>query len=50
MRARYRPEKVQISLRVDSDVLEWYKSQGPKYQTRMNEVLRAAAFRNGADG
>ena len=50
MRARYRPEKVQISLRVDSDVLEWYKSQGPKYQTRMNEVLRAAAFRNGTDG
>ncbi|MBQ6668464.1 MAG: BrnA antitoxin family protein [Deltaproteobacteria bacterium] len=34
----------------DADVLEWYKSQGPRYQTRMNEVLRAAAFRDGTNG
>ena len=30
-----------ISLRVDSDVLRWFKEQGPKYQSRMNAVLRA---------
>ncbi len=35
------PTKKSISLRVDADVLEWYKSQGPGYQTRINAVLRA---------
>ena len=30
-----------ISLRIDEDVLEWFKSQGRGYQTRMNAVLRA---------
>ncbi len=29
-----------ISIRVDADVLEWFKGQGPGYQTRMNAVLR----------
>jgi uncharacterized protein (DUF4415 family) len=33
--------KTQIALRVDSDVLDWFKSQGPRYQTKMNAVLRA---------
>lgn len=33
--------KTSISLRVDADVLEWFKAQGPGYQTRMNAVLRA---------
>ena len=35
------PSKASISLRVDQDVLEWFKSQGPGYQTRINTVLRA---------
>jgi len=35
------PPKASISLRVDSDVLEWFKAQGAGYQTRMNAVLRA---------
>lgn len=35
------PAKASIALRVDADVLEWFKSQGPGYQTRMNAVLRA---------
>ena len=35
------PPKKSISLRVDEDVLEWYKAQGPGYQTRINAVLRA---------
>jgi uncharacterized protein (DUF4415 family) len=30
-----------ISLRVDEDVLEWFRSLGPRYQTRMNAVLRS---------
>jgi uncharacterized protein (DUF4415 family) len=35
------PPKTSISLRVDKDVLEWFKDQGPGYQTRINAVLRA---------
>lgn len=30
-----------ISLRIDQDVIEWFKAQGPGYQTRINFVLRA---------
>lgn len=33
--------KQAISLRVDDDVLEWFRSLGPRYQTRMNAVLRS---------
>ena len=33
--------KTSISLRVDREVLDWFKAQGPGYQTRMNAVLRA---------
>ncbi len=35
------PSKSLVSLRVDQDVLEWFKSQGVGYQTRINAVLRA---------
>jgi len=35
------PAKASIALRVDADVLEWFESQGPGYQTRINAVLRA---------
>jgi uncharacterized protein (DUF4415 family) len=33
--------KRQVSIRVDSDVLDWFKRQGKGYQTRINAVLRA---------
>ena len=33
--------KKQITLRVDDDVLEWFKKQGSGYQTRINMLLRA---------
>ncbi len=33
--------KEAISLRVDRDVLGWFRAQGPRYQTRMNAVLRS---------
>ena len=35
------PNKTSISLRIDPDVLEWFKAQGAGYQARMNLVLRA---------
>ena len=35
------PPKTAISLRIDVDVLQWFKKQGPGYQTRMNAILRA---------
>lgn len=35
------PGKKQIALRVDTDVLEWMKSQGKGYQSRINAILRA---------
>jgi uncharacterized protein (DUF4415 family) len=35
------PRKKQLTLRIDSNVLEWYKRQGPGYQTRINALLRA---------
>ena len=35
------PRKEQLTIRVDSDVLDWYKKQGPGYQTRINALLRA---------
>jgi len=35
------PKKALMSLRIDSDVIEWFKSQGSGYQTRMNALLRA---------
>ena len=33
--------KTPVSIRVDTDVLEWFKQQGKGYLTRMNAVLRA---------
>jgi uncharacterized protein (DUF4415 family) len=35
--------KKMLSLRLDSDILDWFKQQGPGYQTRINAVLRAYA-------
>lgn len=34
------PRKEPITIRVDADVLEWFKQQGRGYQTRINQVLR----------
>lgn len=36
----YRPVKKQVTLRLDADLLEWFRSQGNKYQTRINQALR----------
>lgn len=34
------PPKQPVTLRLDSDVLVWFKSQGAGYQTRINKLLR----------
>lgn len=36
-----RKKKAQVTLRIDDDVLEWFKSQGRGYQTQINSLLRA---------
>ena len=36
----YRPVKQQITLRIDADLLAWFRSQGGKYQSRINAALR----------
>lgn len=33
-------QKQMVSIRLDKDVLEWFKKQGKGYQTRINEVLK----------
>jgi uncharacterized protein (DUF4415 family) len=33
--------KKQITLRVDTDILDYFRQEGPGYQTRMNAVLRS---------
>jgi len=38
----YRPIKQLVSLRVDADVLAWYRARGKGYQTFMNAALRRA--------
>ncbi|MDI1260564.1 BrnA antitoxin family protein [Aquabacterium sp.] len=38
----YRPVKQQLTVRIDADVLEWLKGQGKGYQSRLNDILRAA--------
>lgn len=32
--------KTRMTVRFDTDVVDWFKAQGPKFQTRMNQVLR----------
>jgi uncharacterized protein (DUF4415 family) len=36
----YKPVKQQLTLRLDADVVDWFKRQGEGYQTRINAVLR----------
>jgi uncharacterized protein (DUF4415 family) len=36
-----RPKKVMLSLRLDQDIVEWFRESGPGYQSRMNAILRS---------
>jgi uncharacterized protein (DUF4415 family) len=38
----YRPVKQSLTIRLDADVIAWFKSQGTGYQTRINSLLRSA--------
>jgi uncharacterized protein (DUF4415 family) len=48
----FRPIKRQLTLRLDADVIDWFKSHAPAgegYQTRINSALRDYVARHGAD-
>ena len=34
------PRKGDMTLRIDSDVLDWFRAQGKGYQSRINAILR----------
>ena len=34
------PMKQIVTIRLDIDMLNWFKSAGPGYQTRINQILR----------
>ena len=34
------PGKQPVTIRIDTDVLEWFRAQGKGYQTRINQLLR----------
>src|ERR1700733_7995063 len=36
----YRPLKKPVTLRLDADVIAWFKKDGKRYQTRINQALR----------
>ena len=36
----YRPVKKPVTLRLDADVIAWFKKDGKRYQTRINTALR----------
>ena len=39
-RSLYRPVKIPVKVNYDADVLEWFRSFGKGYQTRINNALR----------
>jgi len=41
-RRYFKTPKKSVTLRLDADVLAWFKKQGPRYQTKINRVLRWA--------
>ena len=40
-RLRLPARKIPVSIRLDEDVIAWFRERGGRYQTRMNAVLRA---------
>ena len=48
----YRPIKQQLTLRLDSDVVDWFKQRAPNgegYQTRINSALREYVAQHAAE-
>lgn len=46
----YRPLKKPVTLRLDADVLAWFKKDGRRYQTRINGALRKVMEREMKSG
>ncbi len=42
----YRPIKRPVTMRLDVDVIEWLKQDGPGYQTKANSLLRKEMIRS----
>ncbi|HKD14428.1 MAG TPA: BrnA antitoxin family protein [Candidatus Angelobacter sp.] len=42
----YRPVKRPVTMRLDADVIDWLKKDGPGYQTKANRLLRAEMLRS----
>lgn len=47
--ALYRPVKIPLSLRIDADLIEWFRRQGEGYQTKINAALREYVERHEHD-
>jgi len=41
------PVKVSLSIKIDADILAWFKSSGKGYQTRINKALRDVMMQSG---
>jgi uncharacterized protein (DUF4415 family) len=42
----YRPIKMPVTIRLDADIVAMLKAQGPRYQTRINALLRRTLMRH----
>ncbi len=42
----YRPVKQLLSVRLDADLIDWFKASGSGYQTRINAALREFVLRH----
>ena len=45
----YKPLKKPVTLRLDADVLAWFKKKGRGYQTRINRALRRFMMEQGKE-
>jgi uncharacterized protein (DUF4415 family) len=45
----YRPIKQPVTIRLDADVIAWFKETAPQYQTAVNKVLRDYMERQAAN-
>lgn len=45
----YKPLKKPVTLRLDADILAWFKKDGSRYQTRINRALREVMKREMKD-
>lgn len=45
-----RPRKQQVAIRFSPEVLAYFRAQGPGWQTRMDEALKAFIAEHPADG